>query len=313
MICLIKGTNKPPPRRQHFHTKGGEGLRAVRYRYFFLSFAVAFVLLSLLFYALVRIARPGSARGPERQLAAAETTTYVPSEADALTVLFAGEDGGVFLLARFDPAGGGVPIVALPRETAVRNNDRSESLAEVYRYGGIDYTRARLAETLGITIDRYVRMDASAFVSAADAVGAVEFVLPEPLTVAQEGGIPLTLSAGTQLLDGTGAAHVIGYAGGGDERARCALIAELTAAIVNQRMDVVLSDVMDNVFTAIVNLVDTDISYADYDDRKRAAAFLARLGQEPARTLTAEGDYSESGELFTLSDTFVARVILEFS
>jgi hypothetical protein len=138
-------------------------------------------------------------------------------------------------------------------------------------------------------------------------------LLPEPLTVAQEGGIPLTLSAGTQLLDGTGAARVIRYAGGGDERARCALIADLTAAVVNQRMDIVLSDVMDNVFTVIVNLADTDISYADYDDRKRAAAFLARLGQQPATPLTAEGSYSGDDALFTLTDTFMARVALAFS
>jgi hypothetical protein len=83
-------------------------------------------------------------------------------------------------------------------------------------------------------------------------------------------------------------------------------VADLAAAAVNQRMDVALSAVVDNIFRTIVNLIDTDISYADYEDRKEAAIFLAKLGQDPGKALYVEGAYSEDGASYVLSDTFVA-------
>jgi anionic cell wall polymer biosynthesis LytR-Cps2A-Psr (LCP) family protein len=187
------------------------------------------------------------------------------------------------------------------------NRDKTETLADIYRYGGAEYVRARMAESLGVTIDRYVRMDSLAFVAAADAVGAVEFELPVALTTG--GDMPVTLAAGTQLLDGAMAARIIHFAGyDGGELARCAIVADLAAAAVNQRMDIALSAVADNIFRTIVNLIDTDISYADYDDRKEAAIFLAKLGQDPGKPLYVEGAYSDDGMVYTLSDTFVAEL-----
>jgi LCP family protein required for cell wall assembly len=284
-----------------------------KYRYFFLSFLLAFVLLSVLLYALARIARPG-AEGARVAEPAEPIAAYLPTREDALSVLFVGLDAAgnsadTFLLARFDPAGGSVPIVAFPRETAVTNHGETETIAEVYRYGGAEYLRARMAESYGITIDRYARMDIGAFVAAADAVGAVEFELPTPLTTEAEGAMPVTLSAGMQLLDGRAAANIIRFSGyEGGELDRCAMVADLTAEAVNQRMDIVLSALVDNVFRTIINLVDTDISYADYDDRRGAAVFLAKLGQDPGKPLYTEGNYSEDGTVYNLSDTFVAEL-----
>jgi anionic cell wall polymer biosynthesis LytR-Cps2A-Psr (LCP) family protein len=292
--------------------------KTAKYRYFVLSFLLSFVLLSVLLYGLMRVARPGAGRALAREPGAVPATAYLPTREDALSVLFVGLDpaGGAdtFLLARFNPAGGSVPIAALPRETAILNHGKTETIAEVYRYGGADYLRARMTESLGVTIDRYVRMDGGAFVAAADAVGAVEFELPAALTTGAEGGMPVTLSAGMQLLDGAAAARIIQFSGyEGGEPARCAMVAELAAEAVNQRMDIVLSALMDNVFRTIVNLVDTDISYADYDDRKQAAAFLAKLGQEPAKPLPLVGGYNEDETIYTLSDTFVAELRQEFA
>lgn len=292
--------------------------KKIKYRYFMMSFAVSFLVLSMMFLFLMSTVHPKLPKSltEEPATAGGSAAAYVPTQADALTVLFIGTSGpdtaGTYILARFDPARGKVPITVLPPQTMVHNGTREQTLATVYQYGGADHTRNVLAATLNIPIDRYVRVSEDAFVSCASAIGSVEFKLPYNLNL-QQGGMTVTLQKGVQLLDGKKVASIIRYEGyDGGELSRCAVTAELTAAIVNQRMDIALSTVADSVFSKIINLIDTDISYPDYDNRKAAAVFLAQLGQQPAAPMTVAGIFNEDNTQYTLADTFLARLAQSF-
>ncbi|MCL2033927.1 MAG: LCP family protein [Oscillospiraceae bacterium] len=285
-----------------------------KYRYFFFSFSAAFFMLSLTFLFLVLIVRPtvpDSLAGEPELLDGA--SVYIPKKEDALTVLFVGaspdlRDAGMIMVVRFDPVSGEMPVIVLPPQTAVSNNGKTEPFSQVYRYGGAEYAKDALAETLGVPVDRYVKMNAEAFVKAIDMIGFVEFQLPEPVTVTRAGAAS-TMNRGKQLLNGQKSVDVMTYKhypGGFDER--LFITGELTAALINQRMDICLSIVSDNVFEKIINLVSTDISYGDYHTRKPAAEFLAKLGDDPAYTVEASGELSGDGSLFVLSDTFYAKL-----
>jgi len=286
----------------------------IKYRYFFFSFSAAFFMLSLTFLFLVMTVRPvvpdSLAGEPELYDGA---SVYVPKKEDALTVLFVGAspdlvNAGMLMVVRFDPVSGEIPVIVLPPQTAVLNNGKAEPFSQVYRYGGAEYAKDALSETLGIPVNRYVKMNTESFVKAADMIGFVEFQLPEPVTVTR-GGVPATLNRGKQLLDGQKSADIMtyqGYPGGFDEQ--LFIMGELTAALINQRMDICISIVADNVFEKIINLVSTDISYGDYHTRKPAAEFLAKLGNDPAYPVEVTGEYSDDGSLFVLSDTFYARL-----
>ena len=244
------------------------------------------------------------------------TTVYLPTDEDALTCLFigtdnTGEEASTFILVRFDPAGGKIPVIVFPKETAVLNNGKYQPIDEVFRFGGSLVVREALAVTLGVDIDRYVRMRRDAFITAAGAVGSVEFDLPTELTL-DRSGTKMVLSPGKQLLDGQQAAEIIGsgaYKNG--ERERCRVTGELTSAIINQRMDICLSTVVDGVFEKIINIIATDITNPDYANRKPAAEYLARMQQNPACAIEAAGAYDSDGETFSLSDTFLARISQE--
>lgn len=289
--------------------------KKLKYRYFFLSFSVAFLVLSLLFFFLMNLVHP-SATSAQISQKIDEVPAYAPVKEDSLTVLFVGvapdsAEADTFILARFDPVRGKVPVVAFPRDTAVDNKGKTETLAQVYKYGGADSTRRALEATLGIPINRYVRMDTASFILAANTVGSVEFDLSLAITLGQSGEMPMTLSKGKQLLDGQKVADLIHFADyPGGELVRCETTAELTAAIVNQRIDITMTTVVDKVFEKIINLIDTDISYPDYDNRKEAAAFLAQLGREPAEAVPVGGQYGDG--MYRLSDTFVALMTQVF-
>lgn len=284
----------------------------IKYRYFLLSFSIAFFILTLMLLLMVSAVQP---KMPESLLREPEddvSPVYAPTSQDSITVLFVGVESeasatGTFLLARFDPVRGKVPIIVFPAQTAIKNADKTETIAEVYRYGGVGYTKNALAETLGIPIDRYVKMRLDSFIAAAAVIGTVEYDLADTITV-DHGGASVTLNQGKQLLDGQKAADVIGYGYSGDELYRCKVTAGLAAAIVNQRKDICLTTVVDNVFEKIINLINTDISYTDYYNRKNAAKFLAQMCPEPAEPIEVAGHWDEDGKIFTMSDTFMASL-----
>lgn len=282
-----------------------------RIRYFMMSFAAAFFVLSLLFLFLMTTSSP-AAHPPVAEETTAPADEYYPAAEDCLTVLFYGVEfsdsvAGTYLLARFDPVRQGVTVAVLPPATLLGE----ETLADCYRYGGAIYARDRLSAHLGITIDRYVRMDLSGFIQAAGVIGTVEFELEEELAL-EEGEMAFTLNAGPQLLDGRKAAAIIRhrqYPGG--EAQRSEIITSLACAIIDQRIDVATSVLADKVFSSIINLIDTDISYADYEQRRRAAAWLAEKNSAIAYPLTLEGSDGEDGA-FLLYDTTLAQIAGRF-
>lgn len=293
----------------------------LQYRYFFLSFSLSFLLLSVSFFFLANAITPKIPQSVAERRQQAEGNTpgenYLPRKEDALTVLFVGsytqETGaGTFILVRFDPSDGKIPVTVFPPQTLVDSPTGAETLADVYQYGGAGYARSALSDTIGIPIDRYVRIDAASFVEAAGIIGTVEFDLPYAVIV-DGGGTKMTLQKGRQLLDGGKAADIIrsrGYPGG--ELSRCAVAGDLAAAIINQRIDVTRSVLVDQIFEGVINRIDSDISYADYEGRKQAAQFLARLQADPAVSVRASGAFNAAGTEFTLSDTSIARLRREF-
>ncbi len=284
-------------------------------KYFYLSFAIAFFLLSVFFLFLTSTIRPKTPQpaGVNNNSIAQESGSFVPTKEHAITVLFIGSNAGItsaesYILVRFDPARGSVPIVVFPPQTMLQYGDKTETLSQIFEYGGVEASRTALSQTLGISVDRYVHMNTDVFVACANTIGNVEYDLPWDVPV-EQGGMHIVLHQGKQLLDGKKVADIMGYKGyEGGELVRCQLAGNLTAAIVNQRIDIVESTLVDKVFEKIINLIDSDISYLDYDNRKQAAIFLASLRQDPAVSLPVTGIFQNDNAQFYLSDTFLAML-----
>jgi anionic cell wall polymer biosynthesis LytR-Cps2A-Psr (LCP) family protein len=241
--------------------------------------------------------------------AAVAGAPYRPDAEDALTLLVigaeeAGAPAGSFVVLRFDPVGNKVTVAALPPETVVSLKGREETLYDAYRFGGALYLKDALAGRLNLTIDRYARINREGFILAAEAVGSIEFELEEPVTI-KEGAVPVTLKAGLQLLDGRKVAGLISREGLSSQE-RCRITSALAAAVIGQRIDVVKSTLIDKIFETVINLIDSDITYADYELRKAAAIHMAGSEDFEVREIFITGEWRENG--FYLSDTAIAML-----
>jgi LCP family protein required for cell wall assembly len=236
-------------------------------------------------------------------------------ESDCLTVLFMGvkdeeSASNTYLLARFDPINERIPIVSLPPQTMVikPEGDQTPSpLWETYRYGGRSLAVKSLSHTLGIPIDRYVVVDLKGFQQAAQWIGSVQYSLRYALNY-QDAERTIRLTQGLQLVDGQKAIDIItypNYAGG--ETTRSEITAELAVKIVNDKLELAASPSVDNLFKRIINYIDTDITYKDFETRKASAAYLANRREGSALQLPLDGGWPNARE-YHLSQRFLEQI-----
>lgn len=147
-----------------------------------------------------------------------------------------------------------VRLLSLPRDTqidAVRVSDGGPltHLNYVYAENGVEALRAQAAGLLGYPIDYYVIIDPQGFVELVDAMGGVEFNVPQEMDYEDwTQDIHIHLDAGVQLLDGAealGAAlfrhtsdsegHILGGYPNGDLD-RTAVQRELLAAVLERAL-----------------------------------------------------------------------------
>lgn len=233
---------------------------------------------------------------------------------DGLTVLVMGikdkkSVSNTYLLARFDPAKCRIPIVGLPPQTMVvkpQGDQTPITLSEAYRFGGAALAVQALENTLEIPIDRYIVVELDKFLEIAELIGPVQYQLGQNLDY-QDHERVIRLSKGMQLVDGQKAADIATYPDypGGDA-ARAEITASLAAQFVNDRISLAASGTVESLFKAIVNHLDTNITYLDFEQRRTLAADMESLS--PALPLYPEGGFDTDGEEYTLTESALKSI-----
>ncbi|WP_084705322.1 LCP family protein [Leucobacter chironomi] len=110
----------------------------------------------------------------------------------------------VVLLVRLGD-GGEVSAVSVPRDILVTHAGRLQRLA-VTLLDGPGGVIEGICTGLGVSVDRYVQIDASGFADVVDALGGIDVELPTPL---RDPAADLELTAGAQRLDGAQALALV--------------------------------------------------------------------------------------------------------
>lgn len=230
---------------------------------------------------------------------------------DSLTVLIMGVKdkesvSNTYLLVRFDPEKGRIPVAGLPPQTMVVKPQGDKTpipLSEAYRFGGHALTVQALENTLNIPIDRYVVVDTRSFLKIAGIIGPVQYQLGQTLSY-QDTERSIQLSKGMQLVDGQKAIDIATYPNypGGDA-ARADITASLAVQIINSRISLAASATAEELFKAVVNRIKTNITYLDFEQRRSLAAGMESLS--PAIQVFPDGGFSADGSAYTLSDSAI--------
>ncbi len=282
-----------------------------RWRSFLLAFALTLLLLALIMVGTVMAVQPSMPRALQKDSAGGQQLAYRPNASDSLTVAVIGmrdNQPADFVLVRFNPQYGQVPLTMLPPQTLVPLDGKNLTLEQAFEAGGSRAVKEALSERLGVAVDRYARVEGEAFRRIAEKTGSVEFELPEDVSYRRD-GYSINLAAGSRRLDARDMLDLFAYpALRRDQETRCDLLGRMLAAWANQNLDAAGEERSSSLFKLTVNLVDTDISYADYEPRRRAANFLSELDAQVAGSLPVSGTWLGDGDSFELSESYVNLV-----
>ena len=134
-------------------------------------------------------------------------------------ILLVGCDDGhgnadTIMVAGYDITKGEVNLVSIPRDTMIdRSWSKFPKLNAAFGRGGVDLLRDEISTTLGIPIDFYVTVDLSAFVDIVDAIGGLDFYVPQDMYHDDEGGFIIDLKEGQQTLSGRDTLELVRYRG----------------------------------------------------------------------------------------------------
>ncbi|MCI8440903.1 MAG: hypothetical protein HFG27_00010 [Provencibacterium sp.] len=284
-------------------------------RYFMLSFAIGFLLLSVSAMLVVLFIPPQMEIG-EAQMNTADGLSYLPSNQEALNLLLVVEPGGeeerVYALLRFDPARGQVPVAVLPAGTLFGAAGRLATLESAYDYAGIRRAAAQIGEALGISIDRYLQLKAQDAAELVDQLGGVLYRVKKRM-IFESPGAQTVLEPGPRQLSGSLFGEVLAYSFPGGALERSSMLGSLIASLINEHSDLLLTAEADTVFQSLVNRANTNISALDYQQRKAAARFMARLSPDGAFSVTLSGSGENTYGTFSLSEECCRQLATIFS
>lgn len=269
---------------------------------FFTAFALALVLLSLAMVSTVLAVQPMMPSVPQ-----GEDSGYVyrPPASDTLTMIVAGLSGDTprdFLLIRYNPQYGQIPLVLLPPETRVPGG----TLASVYSRDGEDGLKRAVSECFGILVDRYAVLGGGPFTRIASKIGSVSCDLPYEIAYTRN-GYPVRLAAGHQQLDGQDLLDLFDApALRKDPVEKSALLGGIVAEAINQNLSAISDKRASGIFKLAVNTAKTDVTSMDFELRRQSADFLAGLDRQIAGNLPVQGTPERSE--FVLTDEFIGLV-----
>lgn len=241
----------------------------------------------------------GEKKLPEPTPRQITTTSY----ADNHTILFILDEpekkkcSETFMLMRSVPKDKTLVFIGLPTNTITVVDDTQQSLVDSYKSGGASSAVNFTEQLFGITVDRYMKLDSTAFVKLCDILGGV--VYPVSADIAGFNG-----DGSEQYLNAEQIDKLVTYSifkEGEVERAYTA--SSVISAMVNQASGMRISDNLDNTFNTMVNMTDTNITAVDYKTHKIAIKNMFERGDSISKFFIMDG--STAYDDFIPSDAFI--------
>lgn len=213
------------------------------------------------------------------------SSAYLPDSSDCMNLLLCENtpSPSVFLLLRFDPVVGKIWISSLPPRLNLTLNGISQPIEHFFK-NGVEDTCLALSQTYQISLPHYLMLSRDRFVPLINQFSPTPFTLSEDfsMTVHQT---PVLLKKGIQLLDGAQLLEWLKQEAPSSPVKQGNFLCDTLASCINHHLSLLCENRSQQLFSDIVNLCRTNLTFADYASRKKAADFIPRFTESPASAL----------------------------
>lgn len=242
-------------------------------RFFVLSFLLTFSLITLVgFLVLMRVLNPTPAQSITENL---PKISHTFTDSDSITVLAIGysrkdPQTAYYSLIRLDAPNQRVLVTSIPADTVIGEREGQKTLSQISAYSGSSLLVDKLSTALDVKIDRYLRIEESAFSSLVDELGAVTYDCPKDVKHYDESGfLAYAMSKGKHVLFGEKLAGLIKYSGE-DEIERANEQSNILASVFSQRLSSGKYDDFETVFELLMASGESSINAFDLEARRAA-------------------------------------------
>lgn len=173
-----------------------------------------------------------------------------------------------FIVMRSTPVDKQIMFMGIPSNMLVGNDNKRAK--DIYESSGAAGISQSIEYSLGIEIDRYAVFDSESFKKACNIMGGVTYAVPKGIK-----GIPESDSE--QYLSPEQIEKIISFGGySGGEIQRISTASAIVTAMMNQTSGVRIAENLDNTFETLINLIKSDISAVDYNEKKYAIKFMLK-------------------------------------
>ena len=192
-------------------------------------------------------------------------SVFMPTEANDTTILFSytPNDKSLrpsFMILRTSAMSKSLTFIPVSNDLLCG----SDKMVNIFKKGGIIELTKAVNKTFDTKIDRYVNFDDNSLSVLCDALGGVNFNIPEGLK---------GLNAGTQYNDSSFIIAIITnpkYA----EDARTVALGNIFADMLGDTTTKITADMLEYAYEKDIDLVETDITALDYENQKKAVEYI---------------------------------------
>ncbi len=226
-----------------------------------------------------------------------DTLEDVSIKKEKYNVLILGTDKSglltdVIMLAQINPVEDKAIVMSIPRDTWFKYRGRSSKINEVHsafynkkEETGAEDTILAIKELTGIPIHHFVKVDTKAFRECIDALGGVDFNVPQNMRYRDPfQDLNINLKKGEQHLDGDKAEQLVRfrhYPNGDIDR--IAVQQKFLHALAEQKLKPKYVGKIDDIYSIVIKNIETSMSP---DDFVECGSQLLSIGTENIQTVT---------------------------
>lgn len=196
-------------------------------------------------------------------------------------------------------------VCALPTMTMGTAGTRSDTLQGQLSYGGPKQVTAAVSALIGQPVARYVMVRSDNFERIGRKLGTISYTVPEAINVLGTDA-DLKLSAGEQSLTPSTVLKLMQYPFGGNLQKQLKVQSGLAVSALDQLLNPTNVAKAEELFGEIVNLVDTDISVADFTKSQDALRALSSVANRPSSVAVAVSGSTKNGAFVLSGDSIAA-------
>lgn len=222
---------------------------------------------------------------------------YTPSSKDNLTVMTSINEGEKFVFVKFDARSGDIPVVTLPKETMVSLDGDKMQLGEIYTKRGFTSAKEAVNQTFGFEVSNLWKMNSEDFKEVFKIFGDIFVDFPMEIMTDKK-----TIMKGKQHINAKFTENILSVNKDYEQTEEiCTAVSIIYSKLVNEKIKMILDD---NIEETVMNFLDVgknDISYYDFEARRNAIIFVAKMKENPSVFIETSGKYFDDDYILSES------------